>query len=425
MLIRIGDEKREMIDAHLTVLKNKFVDLLGQNEPEMQKEATHTLRSVIENLPHKVCLYAALVAMMAGQDAQKTQTLVQEILTSSLSESFVNNQDGFKTRNVFRWLAYMVELNTVSATAASQFLLKIVDECLASKFQKDLVFHAVLTVLTTENVSAKLQKDSAVEFGPLMQKVQTFFTERAAKEALIQKALDMESPDSLSLLWKLYSASSDKSFPLRETQITVSQAKIDEIKAIQTSITSIPPISLSTDLQARSVSFDSHMANSLPPKRYRPLVLDLSSDASFVEYSLTTLCCDMLHAFQQNHKMAAQSIHKMYIGESLKDKHLDLVISALFSYIVSFHDQEGYGAPGQDSPKPIIFYTQVANIISQDLFEAGKDFIEKLESRIIAIIDKHSFSSGPSPFLAVSLIEFQVFLHGQLNNNKLCSVDFL
>lgn len=29
MLIRIGDEKRELIDAHLNVLKTKVIDLFG------------------------------------------------------------------------------------------------------------------------------------------------------------------------------------------------------------------------------------------------------------------------------------------------------------------------------------------------------------------------------------------------------------
>ena len=117
MLIRIGDEKRELIDAHLGVLKNKFADLINQNEPTMLEEAITTLRQVIENMPHKGLIYASLLALMATTDSAKTEGVFIKVAQSALNESLIEAQDGFKSRNIFRWLAYLINLKALSASA--------------------------------------------------------------------------------------------------------------------------------------------------------------------------------------------------------------------------------------------------------------------------------------------------------------------
>ena len=66
MLIRIGDEKHELIDAHLGVLATKLGELINQNEAEPTKEVAATLRQVVENMPHKCMLYSSLFGLLAA-----------------------------------------------------------------------------------------------------------------------------------------------------------------------------------------------------------------------------------------------------------------------------------------------------------------------------------------------------------------------
>jgi len=64
MLVRIGDEKRDMIEKHLFILSGKCTDV-ERHEVDTVQSMQHTLCQVVHNLPHKVFLYAALVAMIA------------------------------------------------------------------------------------------------------------------------------------------------------------------------------------------------------------------------------------------------------------------------------------------------------------------------------------------------------------------------
>jgi hypothetical protein len=64
MLIRIGDERREMLEQHLDNLKNKCADT-SNHEADTKQVLCETLINVIENLPHKVMVYADLIALVA------------------------------------------------------------------------------------------------------------------------------------------------------------------------------------------------------------------------------------------------------------------------------------------------------------------------------------------------------------------------
>ena len=60
MLIRIGDEKRELIDSHLQVLMTKMADVKGDEVAEVLE----TFSTVLLNMPHKVLLYASVVGLL-------------------------------------------------------------------------------------------------------------------------------------------------------------------------------------------------------------------------------------------------------------------------------------------------------------------------------------------------------------------------
>ena len=60
MLIRIGDEKRELIDTHLGVLMAKMADV----KADELEEVLETFSTVLQNMPHKVALYASLIGLL-------------------------------------------------------------------------------------------------------------------------------------------------------------------------------------------------------------------------------------------------------------------------------------------------------------------------------------------------------------------------
>jgi hypothetical protein len=78
-------------------------------------------------MPHKVFIYASLVALISQEDASVASSLVNSV-TDSLKQVFVNDQDAFKSRNVFRFLASLVDLRVVCAQSACQFLLNVLEE---------------------------------------------------------------------------------------------------------------------------------------------------------------------------------------------------------------------------------------------------------------------------------------------------------
>jgi len=64
----------------------------------------------------------------------------------------------------------------------------------------------------------------------------------------------------------------------------------------------------------------------------------------------------MIFAFQENHKMAAQHLLKVYRGDSLN--HTDAIINALLTYVLNQNDIDyNYAMQSQNSPKPVVFYS--------------------------------------------------------------------
>ena len=54
------------------------------------------------------------------------------------------------------------------------------------------------------------------------------------------------------------------------------------------------------------------------------------------------LCCDVMFAFQENHKMAAQNLLKLYVGEALQASHQETIVNSIMTYVLNFHDNESH-----------------------------------------------------------------------------------
>ena len=116
---------------------------------------------------------------------------------------------------------------------------------------------------------------------------------------------------------------------------------------------------------------------------------------SFEVYAFHQLCCDVVFAFQEDHKQANQALCKLYVGESLAEKKHDEIRNMILSYVLNFNDTEShYSMQSQNSPRHVIFYSQIINFIKQDLLEAGDEFVKKFNERIIECCKKYDFNTS-------------------------------
>ena len=81
MLVRIGDEKRELIDQHLGVLRGKCLDVNNHDE-ETIPNMKQTLCAVVHNLPHKVFISGSLIALIAQENPQMATDVVNSVFDS-------------------------------------------------------------------------------------------------------------------------------------------------------------------------------------------------------------------------------------------------------------------------------------------------------------------------------------------------------
>lgn len=120
-------------------------------------------------------------------------------------------------------------------------------------------------------------------------------------------------------------------------------------------IKDLPHISILQDLKQRSVNFDSQLQGNMPVKNYFPFIFEF--EGGFEHYVLHQVCCDLIWAFQQNHKMTAQTLQGVFVGQTLSEAHQETIVSAIFSFLLN----KNLGLT-----KPIIHYAQIANILIQE-----------------------------------------------------------
>jgi len=130
----------------------------------------------------------------------------------------------------------------------------------------------VLTALSTENVSQRLQQEAGSSFTAMSAKLQASFDARIKNAQMRHQAQGFSKADSLSTLWNIYQKKAGTTFPQSEVFMTVSDAKVQEIKGkLQNSPFSAVP-NLNFNVAKKTITFDSQTAKDLPPKRYSPLV---------------------------------------------------------------------------------------------------------------------------------------------------------
>ena len=188
MLIRVGDERRELLDQHLVALKTKCLDF-DKYESDTKSVLIETLITVITNLPHKVLVYSNFIAILPAENAQLAQEVVTEI-DKHLSKCFINDQNALGSRSIFRFISHLVDLRVISSQSICQLILSLLEELNTVKgFSKELAVECVLTFLTTEGTSARLQKEASIDFGSILENVKKLVkisSERAQTRAKME-----------------------------------------------------------------------------------------------------------------------------------------------------------------------------------------------------------------------------------------------
>jgi pyridoxine 5'-phosphate synthase PdxJ len=68
MIIRIGDERRHLIDEHLSKLKNQLTSAFVLKDKNNREAIVDSLTTCIKLMPHKVNIYTYLIAATSLED---------------------------------------------------------------------------------------------------------------------------------------------------------------------------------------------------------------------------------------------------------------------------------------------------------------------------------------------------------------------
>jgi hypothetical protein len=176
-IIRVGDEKRSMIEDHIIKVRDSIVSHEALNRHRAL--AIETFVQVATNLPHKAFVYGALLAYIA----QKEESLVRDIahrLVEALQTSLVEQRNVHASKNITRVIAIAVEYGVVSTQVFSQTLLQLLDECNSmaggkiSSSDLDLILETIMAGLPI--ASPRLSTEQGLDFGTILESLRKLFS---------------------------------------------------------------------------------------------------------------------------------------------------------------------------------------------------------------------------------------------------------
>lgn len=103
MIIRIGDERRHLIDEHLSKLKNQLTSAFVLKDKNNREAIVDSLTTCIKLMPHKVNIYTYLIAATSLEDFDFATQIVNRVV-QILNESLVQYGDCFTSKNSSRVL---------------------------------------------------------------------------------------------------------------------------------------------------------------------------------------------------------------------------------------------------------------------------------------------------------------------------------
>ena len=155
MVIRIGDERREMLDEHLQKLKAQMNSAYVLKDKHNREVLIEALLTCLKHMPHKVGVYSYLLGATAVDNFEFAQEITCKAV-ELLNQTLIQDGDCFQSKNIMRLLANLVAYSLISVEAFCQFLLTLVEDYLklgatqadgAQSHSADLILETVLAAL--------------------------------------------------------------------------------------------------------------------------------------------------------------------------------------------------------------------------------------------------------------------------------------
>ena len=127
MIIRIGDEKRELKDEHLAKLKTQFNSAFVLKDKTNRDSLIESLLTCVTLMPHKVALYSHLVASTAVESFEFGNEIIAKSV-ERLNETLIREGDCFKSKNIMRMLGNLVQVGLITSESFCQLLLQLVED---------------------------------------------------------------------------------------------------------------------------------------------------------------------------------------------------------------------------------------------------------------------------------------------------------
>ena len=139
------------------------------------------------------------------------------------------------------------------------------------------------------------------------------------------------------------------------------------------------------------------------------LPVDSTKEDAFTSYMLHQVCCDVILAFQQSHKLTASNLTTLYVGDNLKGQLVQSILQALMTQIVNLDLSS--------QVLPIIHYAQICNLLIKETPELH----QQVNQMTLNMIKDFEFDQCR---VVPNLVEFHVFLNCQ-QDLALASHEFL
>ena len=238
MIIRIGDEKRELRDEHLGKLKTQLNSAFVMKDKNNRAALVEALLTCTRAMPHKVNLYSYLVAAIAVDDFDFAKEITLRVV-ELLNDCLTRDGDVFASKNAMRMLGNLVQMGLISSEAFCQLLLQIVEDY--SKLHNsmsatgcqthstDLILETLLAAMPL--TMQKLQREQSIDFGTVIESLKAMFKER---EKIRVQLGGKDETDLLVKMWETIFMTSNKVYATDHVLLSASRDKsLELIKAVQ------------------------------------------------------------------------------------------------------------------------------------------------------------------------------------------------
>ncbi|CDW76937.1 cap binding protein [Stylonychia lemnae] len=365
MIVRIGDERRHLRDEHVKKLK-EFI-LLEQTQSNYREVVVDTLVKCIQNLPHKVMLYAALITLIGQEDLELATQIVQELFDTLKLSLFSTQQNATHAKSVLRLIGALTNYKLIDSKLTLEILSKILDCSQSKNFHISLDLILVSVIFALQISAEVLNQEQTQEYRSFFEKLRVQMNDRANNKSSSFRALNplrkSQDQDTISLLWEEFRQNQDQIINYQSILISVTSEVETQLKLSTKRINHLKLDSLLDESNLNVEGFvlrDGKIEQKSQQLKYyssiplNPTKVKLNQRVEQILYE--DLLSQVLCSFSDSQEMTAHNLWSLYIDEKLQEFHQQMILNSIFTS--AFKLPQSHTLP--------IFYAQVMNtIISQ------------------------------------------------------------